>query len=147
MRNPQTDFGLAEAALKRMDDNVGVVLDWLKDNGLAQNTIVVFTTDNGAEVYTWRDGGNTPFAGAKGEVTEGSFRVPAIIRWPGKVPSGKVSCGIMSGPDWFPTLVAAAGSPAIIDQLLKGQQLGDKTYKVHLDGYDQTDLIIGKGPK
>ena len=146
MRNPQTDFGLEEAALKQMDDNAGVVLNWLKDNGLDQNTIVVFTTDNGAEVYTWPDGGNTPFAGAKGSVTEGSFRVPAIIRWPGKVPAGKVSNGIMSGLDWFPTLVAAAGNPTITDELLKGKQLGDKTYKVHLDGYDQTDLITGKGP-
>ena len=75
MRNPETDFGLEEAALKQMDDNVGVVLNWLKENGLDENTIVVFTTDNGAEVYTWPDGGTTPFAGAKGEVTEGSFRV------------------------------------------------------------------------
>jgi arylsulfatase len=146
MRNPQTDFGLEEAALKQMDDNVGVVLDWLKTNGLDQNTIVVFTTDNGAEVYTWPDGGNTPFAGAKGEVSEGSFRVPAIIRWPGKVPAGKVSNGIISGLDWFPTLVAAAGNPTITDELLKGKQMGDQTYKVHLDGYDQTDLITGQGP-
>jgi arylsulfatase A-like enzyme len=146
MRNPKTDFGLEEAALKQMDDNVGDVLKWLKDNGLEENTIVVFTTDNGAEVYTWPDGGNTPFAGAKGSVTEGSFRVPAIIRWPGKVPAGKVSNGLMSGLDWFPTLVAAAGNPTITDDLLKGQQLGDKTYKVHLDGYNQTDMITGKGP-
>jgi arylsulfatase A-like enzyme len=146
MRNPTTDFGLEEAALKQMDDNVGVVLDWLNNNGLDQNTIVVFTTDNGAEVYTWPDGGNTPFAGAKGEVTEGSFRVPAIIRWPGKVKPGSVSNGIISGLDWFPTLVAAAGNPNITDELLKGKQMGDRTYKVHLDGYDQTDLITRKGP-
>jgi arylsulfatase A-like enzyme len=146
MRNPKTDFGLEEAALKQMDDNVGDVLKWLTDNGLDQNTIVVFTTDNGAEVYTWPDGGNTPFAGAKGSVTEGSFRVPAIIRWPGKVPAGAVSNGIMSGLDWFPTLVAAAGNTTITDDLLKGQQIGDKTYKVHLDGYDQTDMITGNGP-
>ncbi len=100
MRNPTTDFGLEEAALKQLDDNVGVVLNWLKDNDLDKNTIVVFTTDNGAEVYTWPDGGNTPFAGAKGEVTEGSFRVPAIIRWPDHVKPGSVpmvSCPALTG--------------------------------------------------
>jgi phosphoglycerol transferase MdoB-like AlkP superfamily enzyme len=127
MRNPETDFGLEEAALKQMDDNVGVVLNWLKENGLDENTIVVFTTDNGAEVYTWPDGGTTPFAGAKGEVTEGSFRVPAIIRWPGHVKPDSVSNGIMSGLDWFPTLVAAAGNPDIANELLKGKPLGDQT--------------------
>ena len=146
MRNPQTDFGLEEAAMKQMDDNIGVVLDWLKASGLDKETIVVFTTDNGAEVYTWPDGGTTPFAGAKGEVTEGSFRVPAIVRWPGHVPSGSVSNGIMSGLDWFPTLVAAAGNPNVTAELLKGKPIGDRTYKVHLDGYDQTDMITGKGP-
>jgi arylsulfatase A-like enzyme len=146
MQNPDTDFGMEEAALKQMDDNVGVVLNWLKENGLDENTIVVFTTDNGAEVYTWPDGGTTPFAGAKGEVTEGAFRVPAIIRWPGHVKPGSVSNGIMSGLDWFPTLVAAAGDPDITNELLKGKPLGDQTYKVHLDGYDQTDLLTGQGP-
>jgi arylsulfatase A-like enzyme len=146
MRNPTTDFGLEEAALKQMDDNVGVVLDWLKTSGEEKNTIVVFTTDNGAEVYTWPDGGTTPFSGAKGEVTEGSFRVPAIIRWPDHVKPDSVSNGIMSGLDWFPTLVAAAGNSQITDQLLQGAKLGDTTYKVHLDGYDQTDLITGAGP-
>jgi arylsulfatase A-like enzyme len=146
MRNPETDFGLEEAALKQMDDNIGVVLDWVKQSGEEDNTIVVFTTDNGAEVYTWPDGGTTPFAGAKGEVTEGSFRVPAIIRWPGHVKPNTVSNGIMSGLDWFPTLVAAAGNPNINEQLLKGASLGGQTYKVHLDGYDQTDMLTGAGP-
>jgi arylsulfatase A-like enzyme len=146
MRNPDTDFGLEEAALKQLDDNVGNVLDWVKNSGEEDNTIVIFTTDNGAEVYTWPDGGTTPFAGAKGMVTEGSYRAPAIIRWPGHIKPGTVSNGIISGLDWFPTLVAAAGNPAITDQLLKGQALGDKTYKVHLDGYDQTDMLTGAGP-
>jgi arylsulfatase A-like enzyme len=146
MRNPETDFGLEEAAMKQMDDNIGVVLNWLKENGLDENTIVVFTTDNGAEAYTWPDGGTTPFAGAKGEVTEGSFRVPAIIRWPGRVKPGSVSNGIISGLDWFPTLVAAAGNRDIKSELLKGKAIGDRTFKVHLDGYDQTALVTGQGP-
>ncbi|MCX5581731.1 arylsulfatase [Kaistia terrae] len=146
MRNPETDFGLEEAALKQLDDNVGVVLDWVKNSGQEDNTIVLFTTDNGAEVYTWPDGGTTPFAGAKGMVTEGSFRAPAIIRWPGKIKPGSVSNGIISGLDWFPTLVAAAGNPDIKEQLLKGQPLGEKSYKVHLDGYDQTAMLRGEGP-
>jgi arylsulfatase A-like enzyme len=146
MRNPETDFGLEEAALKQMDDNIGVVLKWVHDSGEEDNTIVIFTTDNGAEVYTWPDGGTTPFAGAKGEVTEGSFRVPALIRWPGHVKADTVSNGIMSGLDWFPTLVAAAGNPDINSQLLKGVKLGGQSYKVHLDGYDQTDMLTGNGP-
>ena len=114
--------------------------------GIADNTIVVFSTDNGAEVFTWPDGGMTPFRATKGTVYEGGFRVPAIIRWPGKVPPGKVENGIFSGLDWFPTFVAAAGDPNIVDELKAGKQLGGTTYKVHLDGYDQTDLLTGKGP-
>ena len=77
---------------------------------------------------------------------EGGFRVPAIIRWPGKVPAGKVENAIVSGLDWFPTFVAAAGNPNIVDELKRASSLGDQTYKVHLDGYNQTDLITGKGP-
>ena len=105
----------------------------------------MFTTDNGAENFTWPDGGQTPFAGGKGTVLEGGFRVPCIARWPGKVPAGKVENGIMSGLDWFPTFVAAAGDPNIADELQEGKKLGDRTYKVHLDGYDQLDFITGKG--
>jgi arylsulfatase A-like enzyme len=116
----------------------------LKDEGLEDNTILVFTTDNGAENFTWPDGGNTPFSAGKGTVMEGGMRVPMIIRWPGKIAVGKVENGIMSGLDFFPTLVAAAGNPNIKDELVKGQQLGDTTYKVHLDGYNQLDFLLGK---
>jgi arylsulfatase A-like enzyme len=88
----------------------------------------------------------TPFRATKGTVYEGGFRVPAIIRWPGKVPTGKVENGIVSGLDWLPTFVAAAGDPNIVDELKTGKDLGGTTYKVHLDRYDQTDLLTGKGP-
>jgi arylsulfatase len=132
--------------MAQLDDIVGAVMTYLQTNGLDNNTIVVFTTDNGAENFTWPDGGQTPFAGGKGTGLEGGFRVPAIVRWPGKVPAGKVENGIMSGLDWFPTLVAAAGDPNITSELLAGKKIGDQTFKVHLDGYNQLDLITGKGP-
>jgi arylsulfatase len=132
--------------MAQLDDIVGSVMGYLKTNGLDNNTIVIFTTDNGAENFTWPDGGQTPFAGGKGTGLEGGFRVPAIIRWPGKVPAGKVENGIVSGLDWFPTLVAAAGNPNITNELLVGKKIGDRTFKVHLDGYNQLDLITGKGP-
>ena len=121
-------------------------MQYLRDNGLDDNTIVVFTSDNGAESFTWPDGGQTPFAGNKGTVMEGGFRVPCILRWPGHVPADSMQNGLFSGMDWFPTLLDAAGNPDITDQLLKGVKLGDRTYKNHLDGYDQMDLITGKGP-
>ncbi len=146
MRTPENGWSESEAGMAQLDDIVGSVMKKLDDDGLAGNTIVMFTTDNGTENFTWPDGGQTPFAGGKGTVLEGGFRSPCIVRWPGKVPAGKVENGIFSGMDWFPTFVAAAGNPNIIDELKKGKQLGDRTYKVHLDGYDQTNLITGKGP-
>jgi arylsulfatase len=146
MRTPENGWTVEEAGMAQLDDIVGSVMKYLRDNGLDNNTILIFTTDNGAENFTWPDGGQTPFAGGKGTALEGGFRAPAIIRWPGKVPAGKVENGIMSGLDWFPTFVAAAGNPNIVDELTKGKQIGDRTYKVHLDGYDQTDVITGKGP-
>jgi arylsulfatase A-like enzyme len=146
MRNEDSGWGEEEAAMKQMDDNVGVALKWLKDQGLEQNTVVVFTTDNGAETFTWPDGGTTPFAGSKGMVMDGGYRVPAIVKWPGHVPAGTVSNGIISGLDWFPTLTAIGGNPNVKDQLLKGLDLDGKNYKVHLDGYDQTPLLTEKGP-
>jgi arylsulfatase A-like enzyme len=146
MQNPQTNYGLEEAGMAQLDDSVGTLLKHLDDIGETNNTIVIFTTDNGAEVFTWPDGGMTPFKSTKGTVGEGGFRVPALIRWPGRIRPGTVENGIFSGLDWFPTLMAAAGNPNITDQLLKGVKLGDRTYKNHLDGYDQTDLLTGRGP-
>jgi arylsulfatase A-like enzyme len=146
MMNAKTGYGLEEAGMAQMDDSIGALLKHLEEIGEAENTIVIFTTDNGAEVFTWPDGAQTPFKGTKGTVFEGGFRVPAIIRWPGKVKPATVENGIFSGLDWLPTLAAAAGNPDITQQLLKGVKLGDRTYKNHLDGYDQTDLLTGKGP-
>jgi arylsulfatase A-like enzyme len=145
-RTPQNGWSIHEAGMAQLDDIVGSVMKKLEDQGLADDTIVVFTTDNGTENFTWPDGGQTPFAGGKGTVMEGGFRAPCIARWPGKIPAGKVENGIFSGLDWFPTLTAAAGGSGIVEELKQGKNLGDATYKVHLDGYDQTDLITGAGP-
>jgi arylsulfatase A-like enzyme len=146
LRTSENGWSLQEAGMAQLDDDIGSLMKKLKDMGVDDNTIVVFTTDNGAENFTWPDGGNTPFAGGKGTALEGGFRVPALLRWPGKVPAGKVENGIFSGMDWFPTFVTAAGNPNITTELLKGKQMGSQNYKVHLDGYDQTALITGKGP-
>ena len=146
MRTPENGWTVQEAGLAQLDDVVGSVLQKIKDLGIEDNTIVVFTTDNGSETITWPDGGMNPFAGEKGSVLEGGFRVPCMIRWPGKVPAGKVENAVISGLDWFPTFVAIAGNPDIAEELLQGKPLGDRTYKVHLDGYNQLDLITGKGP-
>jgi len=146
LRNSKNGWSIYEAGMAQLDDIVGSVMKKLKDMGVDENTIVMFTTDNGAENFTWPDGGQTPFAGGKGTVLEGGYRCPAIVRWPGHVPAGKVENGIFASLDWFPTLVAAAGNPNIKEQLLKGVKLGDRTYKNHLDSYNQLDLITGKGP-
>jgi arylsulfatase A-like enzyme len=146
LQNSQTNYGLEEAGVTQMDDSIGALLKHLDDMGEAENTIVVFSTDNGAEVFTWPDGGMTPFKATKGTVFEGGFRVPCIARWPGHIKPGTVENGIFSGLDWFPTLCAAAGNADITDQLLQGVQLGDRSYKNHLDGYNQMDLLLGKGP-
>jgi arylsulfatase len=146
LRTSENGWSIQEAGMAQLDDIVGSVMQKLKDDGLDDNTIVVFTTDNGTENFTWPDGGQTPFAGGKGTVLEGGFRSPCILRWPGKVPAGTVENGLFASLDWFPTFVAAAGDANIVDELKAGKQLGDRTYKVHLDGYNQMDLITGKGP-
>ncbi len=146
MMNATNNYNIEEAGMAQMDDSIGALLKHIEDIGEADNTIVIFTTDNGAEVFTWPDGGMTPFRATKGTVFEGGFRVPAIIRWPGHVKPGAVENGIFSGLDWLPTLADAAGNPDITNQLLKGVTLGDQEYKNHLDGYDQMDVLTGKGP-
>jgi arylsulfatase len=146
LMNYKSNYGLEEAGMAQLDDSIGALLQHLQDIGEADNTIVIFTTDNGAEVFTWPDGGMTPFRATKGTSFEGGFRVPCIVRWPGKVKPGTVENSIFSGLDWLPTLAAAAGNPNITEQLLKGVQLGDRTYKNHLDGYNQLDLLLGRGP-
>jgi arylsulfatase A-like enzyme len=146
LQTAETNYGLEEAGMAQLDDSVGALMKHLEDIGEAENTIVVFTTDNGAEVFTWPDGGMTPFKSTKGTVSEGGFRVPCIIRWPGKIKPSSIENGMFSGLDWFPTFLAAAGNPNITEQLLKGVKLGDRTYKNHLDGYNQLDLLTGKGP-
>ena len=123
MRNAKNGWSIHEAGMAQLDDDIGIVMQKLKDMGVDDNTIVIFTTDNGTEVFTWPDGGQTPFAQSKGTVMEGGFRAPAMIRWPGKVPAGKVESGVISGLDWFPTLVAAAGNPNIAAELKAGKQL------------------------
>jgi arylsulfatase A-like enzyme len=146
MRTPENGWSISEAGMAQIDDIVGAVMQKVKALGIDGDTIVGFTTDNGTENFTWPDGGQTPFAGGKGTVMEGGFRAPMILRWPGKVPAGKVENGIVSGLDWFPTFIAAAGNANIAEELKKGKALGDRTYKVYLDGYNQMDLITGKGP-
>ena len=145
-RNAENGWSEEEAGMAQLDDDVGLVMKKLKDIGEDDNTIVVFTTDNGTEVFTWPDGGQTPFAQSKGTVLEGGFRVPCLLRWPGHVPADSVQNGIFSGLDWLPTFVAAAGNPNITEELLKGKTIGDRTYKNHLDGYNQMAAITGQGP-
>ena len=147
MRNSENGWSIQEAGMAQLDDIVGAVMQKVKDEGLDGDTLIAFTTDNGAENFTWPDGGQTPFAAGKGTVMEGGFRVPMIVRWPGKIPAGKVENQIFSGLDWFPTLVAAAGyNGDVAEDLRKGKAFGGRSYKVYLDGFNQLDLFTGKGP-
>jgi arylsulfatase len=132
------------------DRNVGAVLDEIDKLGIADNTIVMYGTDNGPHMNAWPDAAMTPFRNEKGTGWEGGFRVPAVVRWPGKIKPGTVSNEIISGLDWLPTLLAAAGDPDVKQKLLKGYKVGDKTYKVHLDGYNFLPYLTGEqkaGPR
>lgn len=138
--------GLYGDGLVEHDNHVGQLLDFLDEKGIADNTIVIYSTDNGAEVFSWPDGGSTQYRGEKNTTWEGGFRVPALIRWPGTVKPGTRFNEIASHNDWLPTLLAAAGVENINDKLKKGYRAGDQNYKVHLDGYDLTDYLSGKTP-
>jgi len=139
----KSGYGMYADGMMQLDDDVGVLLDKLEELGILDNTIVVFSTDNGAEKFTWPDGGTTPFRGEKGTTWEGGFRVPQMVRWPGVVEPGTVINDIFSHEDWMPTLLAAAGEPGIKEKLLNGYEAAGKTFRVHLDGYDQTELLKG----
>ncbi len=138
-------YGLYADGMMEHDHHVGQLLDKLEELGIADDTIVVYSTDNGSQTNTYPDGGVEPFRGEKGSTWEGGFRVPALIRWPGVVQPGTVINDIFSHQDWLPTFLAAAGEPGIVDKLRQGHRVGDRTYRVHLDGYDQTDLLAGRG--
>jgi arylsulfatase len=127
------------------DGHVGQVLAKLKELGLEQNTIVMYSTDNGAETFTWPDGGTTMFKGEKNTNWEGGYRVPTMIRWPGVIKPGTVLNDIGAHEDMLPTLLAAAGDKSAAADLLKGRKIGKTTYKVHLDGYDLGPALRGEG--
>ena len=129
------------------DGDVGKLLKAVDDLGIANNTIVVYSTDNGPNQWSWPDAATTQFRSEKDTNWEGAFRVPAMIRWPGRIKAGEISNDIVSGLDWFPTLLAAAGDTNIKDRLLTDANIGGKTFKVHLDGYNQLPYLTGQQPK
>jgi len=139
----RSGYGLYGDAMMEHDEQVGSLLKLLDELKIADNTIVVYSTDNGAETVTWPDGGTTPFRGEKGTTWEGGMRVPTMVRWPGVVPQGRMINDIFSHEDWMPTLLAAAGVPDVKEKLMKGYQAGSKNFKVHLDGYNQIGLLTG----
>jgi arylsulfatase A-like enzyme len=140
----KTGLGVYPDGMVETDEHVGQLLKKLDDLQIADNTIVVYTSDNGAEVFTWPDGGTTPFRSEKGTNWEGGFRVPCVVRWPGVIQPRTVINEITSLEDWLPTLVAAAGVPDVKEKLLKGYQAGTKTFKVHLDGYNLLPALKGE---
>ena len=136
-------YGLAADGMAELDHVVGEILKKLDDLKIADNTIVMFTSDNGPQLMTWPDGGNTPFKGEKGTTWEGGFRVPAVARWPGVIKPGTIVNEIMSHEDWLPTFLAAAGDADVTAKLLTGLKAGNKTFKSHLDGYNFAPFFKG----
>ncbi|TPG33939.1 arylsulfatase [Flavobacterium pectinovorum] len=146
----KSGYGLYADGMMELDDEVGQILKKLDDLGIADNTILVFTSDNGPEIFTWPDGGNQPFRGEKGTTYEGGFRVPTVVRWPGVIKPNIIINDMMSNEDWMPTILAAAGDPDVKEKLLKGMTVGDKTFKNHLDGYNFVPFFKGEvttGPR
>jgi arylsulfatase A-like enzyme len=143
----KSGYGLYADGMMELDAEVGAVLKKIDDLGIADNTIVIFTSDNGAEAFSWPDGGNTPFRGEKGTTFEGGFRVPMLVNWPGVIKPNTYINDIMANEDWMPTLLAAAGDPKVTKELLTGLKVGDKTFKNHLDGYNFLPFFKGDEPK
>jgi len=129
------------------DKNVGELLDLVDKLGIAENTFVMYSTDNGPHMNTWPDGAMTPFRSEKNTNWEGAFRVPMMVRWPGKIAAGSVSNEIIQHHDWLPTFLAMAGEPDVIQKLLKGHTAAGKTFKVHIDGYNLLPYLTGKEKK
>ena len=142
----KTGLGVYADGMVEHDGMVGELLAKLDELGIAENTIVMYSTDNGAETFTWPDGGTTMFRGEKNTNWEGGYRVPTVIRWPGVIKPGTVVNDIAAHEDMLTTLVAAAGDPKAKEELLQGRTIGDRTYKVHLDGYDLLPALKGEGP-
>ena len=141
-----TGLGVYADGMVEHDAQVGQLLKKLDELGIADNTIVMYSTDNGAECFSWPDGGTTPFRNEKNSNWEGGYRVPCIIRWPGVVKPGTVINEIGSHEDMLPTVLAAAGDSNVTDELLKGKQVDDRTFKVHLDGYNLLPALKGEAP-
>ncbi len=142
----KSGYGLYADGMMELDDDVGELLDLLDELGVADNTIVLFSTDNGAASNSWPDGGNHPFHGEKGAGGwEGGFRVPMVVKWKGKIPAGSSTGEFMTMEDWLPTLMAWVGETNIKEDLLTGKTIGKRDYRVHLDGYDQSDLLLNQG--
>lgn len=138
-----TGIGLYPDGMVEHDGQVGVLLDLLDELGIADNTIIMYSTDNGAETVSWPDGGTTPFHGEKGTTWEGGFRVPLLVKWPGLIEPGSRYNGIVSHEDWMPTFATGVGQPGIVDTLKEGTVLNNQEYRVHLDGHDMTDYLSG----
>jgi arylsulfatase len=139
-----TGLGIYADGMVEHDGHVGQILDLLEELKIADNTIVVYTVDNGPHYNEWPDGGISPFRGEKNTNWEGGYRVPCLVRWPGRIPAGKVSNEIMSMQDWVPTLMAAAGEPDIKEKLMKGHKAAGKNFKVHLDGHNFLPYFMGE---